>query len=211
MSGKQPKKTAYEWVQFGHQQYVAARILYWKGFIYNFALLGAHALEIYLKAFIIHKTSKYSPGHDLEKFYRECMELDDFFCDELLSSHFLPEKIPPSAMPECWPNYLKLLRYPESLQEDFKSPGFGILSGSDSPGTCKSLDQIAFFMYNSVPHDDDKSSFRVNIVEGTTETDVNVIDDLLNGKGYYWSLGTPENSAEIIELFLRHNPLFSTN
>lgn len=193
------RKSAFEWVQRGHQQYIAARILYWKYLSFQFALLGAHAMELYLKAFLIDKVGKYpkgTRGHFLDAIYRECMKYDPFFNDESLSSHFLPEKAAKVAAPELWCNYVERLRYPESLVNK-PLPGFVVIYGSDSPGSCETLDRIAHFMYQKIPQPPH--------ILGCGS----VIDEVLAGHGYLYQLGQPENASEIIDLLLRRNHYFT--
>ena len=194
----QAKKNAWEWIQSGHKQYIATKILYWKGFSLQFALVGAHAMELYLKGFLIHKTGKYPRGHALDAIYRECMKYDPFFDNAHLIVHFLPESIYDNVLPERWTNYVEHIRYPESLVEK-PLPGFVIETGTDCSGTCDSLDQVAYFMHKNIPQPQKMVG------------DNSVIDKLLTGKGYLWNVRRRENAAEIIELFLRYNKYFTEN
>jgi len=68
------KAKPYHWVQHADELYVAARFLFWKGFPFVFALLAAHVIELYLKAYLIHKVGKYPKTHDLSKIYKECLK-----------------------------------------------------------------------------------------------------------------------------------------
>ena len=111
-------ESAFEWAQHGHRLYVPARFLFMNGFRYNGVLVGAHAIEIYLKAFLIHTTQKYPPVHDLADLYRRCMELNPFFQDEQLSRYFLLEQQEVALAHELWGNYAPNLRYPELLPRD---------------------------------------------------------------------------------------------
>jgi len=195
---RKARKSAFEWVQRGHQQYITARTLYWKHFLFQFALLGAHAMELYLKAFLIHKIGEYpigTRGHWLDAIYLECMKYDTFFEDESLSSHFLLEKVPKEGQPELWCNYVEPLRYPELLVE--KPTAFVVHYSSNSAGTCETLNCIAHFMHKTIPQPPHISG------RGS------VINELLAGRGYLDSLGQPENASEIIDLFLRHNRYFA--
>ncbi len=198
------QKNPFEWVQHAHKLYVTARVLYGKRFPHEFALIGAHALEIYFKAFIIYKTGKYKPGHDLSSLYKNCMKLDPFFKDELLSKYFLPEKAPKSLTPALWDRYTPFLRYPESLKAGKILGGFAITSDA-----LKSLDCIAHFMYKTIPTDGERLKIWKSST-GKTEEVVGVVEDLLDGKGDYHSLGNEEDSSEIKELFLRDNSYFTS-
>ncbi|MGM0686981.1 MAG: HEPN domain-containing protein [Promethearchaeati archaeon] len=187
--------SAYHWVQKADQIYVAARFLYWKGFPWEFALLGAHAMELYLKAFLIHKTHKYPKTHDVSVIYKECMKHEDFFKDETLRRHFLPLKPPLPDYQATWINYSDILRYPESLP---RSPrprprGAGVIIGAG--GTCQTLDCIAHFVREAIP--------RLAEIR-------DVLDDLVNGDGYIWSMDPFGNLPEIRRAFLQENQYFGS-
>jgi hypothetical protein len=168
------KASAYNWVQSADQLYVAVRFLYWKGFPFEFALLGAHAMELYLKAYLIQRTGKYPVSHDLGEIYKECMKLDDFFKDEFLSRRFLPIKPPLPDTEATWTHYSGVLRYPEPLPREPRSKGAGIITGFG--GTCRTLDCIAHFVKQAVPR-----------LKGERD----IIDDLINGDGYIWAINCP--------------------
>jgi len=181
-----------KWVVWADRFYVTARFLYWNKFIYNSALFGAHAIELYLKAFLIFKTGEYIKGHELGTIYRECQQLDPFFKDDSLSKYFLSEKKAKVLMPEFWPNYAEYIRYPESLptQED-KRKSFGFISGSDTAGTLKSLDRISGFIHKTI------------VLPQNAE---GVFKDLFDGYGNHHSLGETENKDVIIQCLLKDNP-----
>lgn len=189
---KVAKASAYKWVQNTDRLYVAARFLSWKGFPFEFALLGAHAMELYLKAFLIHRTGRYPVSHDLKKIYEACMELDDFFKDEYLSRQFLPIKPPLPYIQATWTRYSDILRYPESLPE--KPREGGVLVATGYRGTYETLDCIAYFVKRSVPR---------------AEQERDIIDNLINGDGDIWAVNSPDEWPEIRKLFLRGNQYFS--
>ncbi|MFH0765286.1 MAG: HEPN domain-containing protein, partial [Calditrichota bacterium] len=147
---RQPRKSAFEWTQDAHKLYITARLLYWKNFPFQFALLGAHAIELYLKAFLINKVGKYPNVHFLDAMYRECTKYDSFFNDESLSSSFLPEKARKEDLPELWCNYTEQLRYPESLIGKPLPTKASVYYAINSAGTCESLDCIAHFMHQAI-------------------------------------------------------------
>jgi hypothetical protein len=189
----------WEWVQKADGLYVAARFLYWKGFPLEFAVLGAHAIELYLKAFLIQRTNKYIANHNLGIIYQVCMALDDFFKDEALAGNFLrlpmpnsPEKWTHNPMSHLtWTEYTNNLRYPESLPNQPPRKGVVIPMGySDCVrgGTCWSLDCIADFVKK-----------HVSPLEGKRD----VIDNLLYGTGDVWQVS--DDLQEIRELVLRGN------
>lgn len=182
-----------------------------KGFRINGVLIGAHALEIYLKAFLIQKTGTYIKGHDLADYYRKCMELDSFFQDEQLSRYFLPEKQPEALAHNLWGDYIPALRYPECLPGQPKISGVYVESASNTAGTFESLDRVAHFMYKNMSTGKKLTGFV--FFPGTGESkeklQSNVIDDFLCGDGYLWFLGTQENAAELIETFLLNNKYFT--
>lgn len=196
------KVSPWKWVQSADQLYVAARFLSWKGFPFEFALLGAHAMELYLKAYLIHRTGRYPVSHDLDKIYEDCMELEDFFKDESLTGNFLPRPLPDT--PEnwthlpwshlTWTEYTWSLRYPESLPKGRRSKGAIIDTGYGS--TClRTLDCIAHFVRQAVPR-----------LKGERD----VIDNFINGTGDIWAANSPPGDlSEIRELFLRGNQFFS--
>jgi len=199
------KVSAWKWVQGADRTYVAARFLFWKGFPVEFALLGAHAIELYLKAYLIHRTGKYPIGHDLAKIYKECMELDDFFKDEALTGNFVVR--PLSDDPQnwahlpwshlTWTEYTRALRYPESLRLGRGRHGAIISIGYASctrGGTCWTLDCIARFTRQAVPRPKEERD---------------VIDNFLNGTGDIWAANSPPGDLqEIRESFLRGNQFF---
>lgn len=193
MKWKPSRGSAYEWVQMADQRYVAARFLYWKGFHEEFALLGAHAMELYLKAYLIHKTGKYPEGHHLDEIYKECMKYDDFFKNESLRIHFLLIKPPLPDKEATWTHYSEVLRYPEPLPGRPRPRGAGVITGAG--GTCETLDCIAHFVREAV---DRPPGHR------------DVIDDLINGDGYIWAIHSPSNLPEIRKLLLYHNQYFSS-
>lgn len=201
---KAAKENPWKWVQSADRVYVGARFLSWKGFPFEFALLGSHAMELYLKAYLIHRTGKYPWGHQLAKIYEECMKLDDFFRDESLAGNFLPISLPDT--PEnwthapwsqlTWTKFTRTLRYPES---PFQGRGGAIIStGSAScthGGTCWALDCIAHFVRQAVPRPKEERD---------------VIDNFLNGSGDIWAASSPPGDLqEIRELFIRGNQFFS--
>lgn len=190
MKRAKAKANAYSWVQSADRIYVAARFLYWNGFPWEFGLLGAHAMELYLKAFLIHKTSEYPVGHDLEKIYKECMEHDDFFKEVSLLRHFLPSKPPLPDTESTWTHYSDVLRYPESLPQKARKIGAGVVIGAG--GTCQTLDCIAYFVREAVPR----------LAGG-----LDVIDELINGGGYIWA-DLPDKLPEIRKWFLHENQHF---
>jgi len=186
------KGSAYHWIQHADQIYVAARFLYWKGFPFEFALLGAHVIELYLKAYLIHKTGEYPEGHELDKIYEECMKHDDFFNEKSLCGHFLPIKPPLPAKEATWTYYSHILRYPESLPGRSRPKGVGVVVGVG--GTIQTLDCISHFVRQAVPR---KGGER------------DIIDDLINGDGYIWAVHAPDGGEEIRESFLRDNNYFT--
>lgn len=190
---KKAKGSAYRWVQHADQIYVAVRFLYWKGFPFEFALFGAHVMELYLKAYLIHKTGKYPRTHDLGIIYKECMKYDDFFKDRSVWIHFLPVKQGLPDTEATWTHYLETLRYPESLADERRPKGAGIIAGVG--GTHRTLDCIAHFVREQVPQ---------------PAGDRDIIDDLINGDGYIWAIHSHGNLPEIKELFLCDNEYFSS-
>lgn len=181
-----PTKSAFKWAQHAHKHYITARFLYWKNFPFQSALLGAHAMELYMKAFLIHKIGKYPSGHFLDAIYRECMKYDQFFNNESLSSSKL------------WRNYTELLRYPEPLTTRLLPEKVTVDYTINSAGTCETLDSMAYFIYDTIQP--------LNVADGE-----NVIDEVLAGRGYRFGLGFPENAPEIKELFLRDNHYFTSS
>lgn len=151
-------------------------------------------MELYLKAFLIYKTNSYLKTHYLDVIYRECMKLEDFFRDNILSRHFLPLKPPRTEAEATWINYSEIMRYPESLPHGpYPRPkGAGIIMGAG--GTCQTLDCIASFVRKAIPR---------------LARERDVIDDLINGDGYIWAVASPSNLSEIRELFLRDNKYFT--
>lgn len=153
----------------------------------EFALFGAHVMELYLKAYLIYKTGKYPLTHEIDRIYEACIEYDDFFKDESLSKHFLSTE-------KTWASYSHALRYPESLPHQPKPGGIGLIFGVG--GTHQTLDCIAHFVRGTVPR---------------PAGHVDVIDELINSDGRRWMMYSPENLPEIRELFLRDNPYFSSS
>ena len=192
-----PTKSAFEWAQHAHKHYITARFLYWKNFPFQSALLGAHAMELYMKAFLIHKIGKYPSGHFLDAIYRECMKYDQFFNNESLSSSFLSGKRPRNNLSKLWRNYTELLRYPEPLTTKPLPEKVTIDYTINSAGTCETLDSMAYFIYDTIQP--------LNVADGE-----NVIDEVLAGCGYRFGLGFRENIAEIKALFLRDNHYFTS-
>jgi len=186
------KASSYAWVQRADELYVAARFLYWKGFPFAFALLGAHVMELYLKAYLIHKVGKYPKSHDLGRIYEECLKHDNFFDEESLRRHFLPLKPPLPGTQATWTHYLEVLRYPESLPNVPRPAGAGLITGYG--GTCQTLDCVAHFVKQAVPR-----------LKGERD----IIDDIINGDGYIWAIHAPDGGQEIRELFLHDNNYFT--
>lgn len=201
------KLHAWEWVQNADRTYVAARFLFWKGFPCEFALLGAHAIELYLKAYLIHKTGKYPPVHDLAQIYTKCMGLDDFFKDEALTGHFFPQPLPDNPQNWAhlswshltWTEYTRTLRYPESLPSEQSRHGAIIGTGyadCNRGGTCWTLDCIARFTRQAIPR---------------PKQERDMIDNFLNGTGDIWALILPQGDSEDVrESFLRGNQFFNS-
>jgi len=75
-----------------------------------------------------------------------------------------------------------------------ESGGFDVFTGAGGD-TCQSLDRVAHFVRATIPRPD-----------GARD----VIKDIMDNYGYIWSLGSPENAAEIKELFLRDNQYFTS-
>ncbi len=186
------KGSAYHWIQHADRIYVAARFLYWKGFPFEFTLLGAHVIELYLKAYLIHKTGEYPKRHKLDKIYEECMKHDDFFNEKSLCVHFLPIKPPLPTREATWTHYVEVLRYPESLPNMPRPAGAGVITGYG--GTCQTLDCIAHFVKQAVLR-----------LKGERD----IIDDLINGDGYTWAIHASDGGQEIRELFLCDNNYFA--
>ncbi len=186
------KAKPYQWVQQADELYVAARFLYWKGFPFVFALLGAHVMELYLKAYLIQKVGEYPKSHDLGMIYKECLKYDNFFNEESLRIHFLPIKPPLPDTEASWTHYLEVFRYPESLHEVPRPGGAFVITGTG--GTCETLDRIAHFVKQTVPR-----------LKGERD----IIDDLINGDGYKWAIHAPDGGKEIRESFLLHNYYFT--
>jgi HEPN domain-containing protein len=134
------KVIPYQWVLYADERYVAARFLYWKNFPFDFALLGAHALELYLKAYLINKTSKYPRTHDLRKLVELCTHHHDFF-----KSILQELKVSPT-----WITHLEMFRYPES-SPDVDRPSGSAIIGAAVGGTIELLDKVASFVRGEVP------------------------------------------------------------
>jgi len=188
------EKGAYAWLRNADHFYVAARYLYWKGLVETFAFLGAHAIELYLKAYLIQKTGCYPEGHDLIKIYNECRNHDEFFNDKSLSEHFIPREDSVYTGTD-WSRYLDAIKYPEFLpiQRDRgkKWQSYGISFGFSH----KSLDQIAHLIRQ-----------RIGIPEGTVGT----AEALLNSNPLNaFFIGTVIGSfSEIKQAFYRENEYF---
>lgn len=139
---KTAKRTARDWVRHADELYIPVRYLLWKGFAREFALFGAHVMELYLKAYLIYRTGKYPLSHELDRIYEICMEYDDFFKDETLVAHI----VKPGT--NIWDSYSHVLRYPESLVDDPKHTGTGWILGTG--GTHQVLDRIAQYVGKTV-------------------------------------------------------------
>ena len=140
-------RDAHEWLYNADHFYVAARYLYWKGLIQEFGFLGAHAIELYLKAYLIEKTGSYPEGHQLIKIYGECQKYDEFFQDETLSANFISRE-DNSTIGTDWPRYIDAIKYPEPL------PKYGANKPVMYSVTLRhshiSLDQIASFVRGNI-------------------------------------------------------------
>jgi len=137
MEWHESKESEITWVCWADRFYITARTLYWKNIIYICMLLGAHAIELYLKAFLIYKHGKYMGGHNLVLLYRECQKLDSFFNDKNIAKHFVGRDTAIQRIPEQWADYSDIVRYPEALPMlDHRRPkSFGIMSGSRMRGS----------------------------------------------------------------------------
>jgi len=178
------------WLYSADHFYVAARYLYWKGLTQEFAFLGAHAIELYLKAYLIMKKGSYPEGHELIEIYEECQKYDEFFKDETLSSYFITKEDKYTNGTD-WPKYIDAIKYPEPLPKhrDKKSVPYGIILGHSHV----SLDQIASFV-------------RTNIIPSRT---VDYIRELLDKNYCHGELVHVCGSLnEIKEAFLRENDYF---
>ena len=184
---------AHLWLYCADHFYVAARYLYWKGLIREFAFLGAHAIELYLKAYLIQKTDCYPEGHDLVQIYSECMEHDMFFLDKSLRECFRLRDDNVSSGTD-WPLYIDAIKYPEYLpsqkQRGKKFRPYAIGLGLSH----NSLDQIASFVRRNI-----------KIPSNT----VDYIEELLNKEYLTGELAREMGSLdEIRESFLRENDCF---
>lgn len=143
MRDKKAKRDAYSWVQYADQIYIAVRFLWWRGFYREFALFGAHAMELYLKAYLVHKTGEYPVTHELTDILEMCGKHDDFFKnDELVLNIAGPMAI-------SWRIYWHMLRYPESLSDQPDRRYYGWATGDQ--GTHRILDVIAQHVRETVP------------------------------------------------------------
>ena len=132
------KSPPYRWVCYADGRYITARFLYWKGMLDDFALVGAHAFEMYLKAFIAHKTGSFSSTHNLQQLCQTCGKYDPFFLTLLGSPDWS----------RTWPVYWGFLRYPEPLPS-VGSPPTVMAVGFDN---LRQLDSLAAHVKSCVPN-----------------------------------------------------------
>ncbi len=189
MKWHKSKVGASYWVINADYVYVAARYLYWKGLIREFALLGAHAIELYLKVYLIQKTDTFPQGHNLVNIYQACMDYDDFFKEESIRKLFEPPK-PRHTLGTDWVKYVDIIKYPEALPSQKRLEEYAIVLG----GSHYSLDQIADFVRRNV----DRPERQVDVVESLLKTD-HYHGELVDKCG---------NLDEIREAFLRENDYF---
>ena len=107
------KSPAHSWVYVADNNYIAIRSLYAQRLWWSFAILAAHAFELYLKAYLVKVTGHYSNIHQIEKLCQQAAEHDQFFGDLLAEPNF----------ERSWGSYFSYLRYPEPLPNQVRPPG----------------------------------------------------------------------------------------
>lgn len=180
------EQPAYRWVCYADGRYITARFLFWKGAFDDFALIGAHAFEMYLKAYIVDKTGSFPPIHDLSKLCKTCGGHDPFF-DTLLES---------PKWSRTWPIYWEFLRYPESL------------AGVDRPtlmevglDTVQQLDGLAYYVKSAVPNQAPAGSVFGDVIQAVTKITLPI--------PMLVPVGTEAELVEFRSLFLQQNQHFS--
>ena len=144
------------WIRIADRFYISARFLIWETFTYfpiglTAFYLGAHAIELYLKALLIHHTGKFLSGHDIELLFSECKKYDDFFKDDEISKYF-KSKSDPKKPTQSWADYTGFLKYPEDLPQK-KESAFGVIftwEGSFESSTFGSLDKIVAHIHETI-------------------------------------------------------------
>ncbi len=96
---------AYRWMRLADRRYITARFLFRKGLLEDFALTGAFAFELYLKAFIVQMHRSFSVHHKLTALCDTCRQSDDFF------ERFVNDP----DWEYGWPAYWDMYRYPEPI------------------------------------------------------------------------------------------------
>jgi len=190
MKWQKSKVGAHKWVYYADHVYVAARYLYWKGLVREFALLGAHAIELYLKAYLIQKTGNFPIGHDLVCLHRACMDYDDFFKEEFIVRIFTPME-PDYGTGIEWIRYVNTIKYPEAVPGQKRFHMYGVSSAS-----YHSLDEIAAFVKRNI----DTPPRAVDTIENLLKTETGIyIEEWVHERG---------TLDEVRKFFLQDNKYF---
>ena len=182
---RQSSVEPYHWIFYADSKYVAARLLLSKDLIHESILLASHAFELYLKAYIIQKESRFLPKHDLTRLCGIAGHYDDFFLELTQDPNW--EK--------TWETYWNLHRYPEPLNTAERRVQSLIMIWEGQGSTIDQLDSVACRVREAVP-----------IPENTRNT----IELLVSGdqNPFFGSSPSASNLDEIRRSFLRGNRFF---
>lgn len=174
----------YKWLHYADLRYITTRYLFWKGFRSDFALTGASAFELYLKAYIVERNASFSLSHDLSQLCKTCQGLDVFF--ERYTSDPDWEK--------GWPAYWQMYRYPEPAPG--KMSGGFIYVGLQQ---LEQLDELADFVRDKIDYP---------LIMRSSSAYGDAIDHLINATARGPASFPDGDTEEIKETFLKNNKFF---
>ncbi|MFC2009814.1 hypothetical protein ACFLT6_00195 [Chloroflexota bacterium] len=147
--------------------------------------------------------NSYPNEHDLDKLYKECINLDDFFKDIDLKKHFIRDK--ECSSKEMYPNFRIWQAYPEDLETDVRTNrgGYMMHIGLDTAGTSEKIDKIAHFIHSKIPAPDRNWA-------GHEIYTSSIVEEVINGRANWYGLTTygPDHKVSIRDAVVKNNNYF---
>lgn len=175
------------WVRSADEAYITARFLYHKGFTWPATWIGALAMELYAKAYLVKMGGTYRKGHDLTELFELCCQHTDFFRQFLENPNWA----------QMWPLYWDAMRYPEKVDKSWQ--GFTMVFGAGKGTLIDDLDAVSHFVRQEI-----------SIPKGTDDPLHNLLER--EERPFRWSHSDAvyPNSEEIRALLVKDNRYLAT-
>ncbi len=192
---RKPQKGIEQWLIWADRFYVSSRLLFWNDDLFMSAYLGAHAIELYLKTYLISKRSEFLTGHNINQLFDECRQYDDFFSNPNIAQYFTNEVTinGKNILWSNWNDYVNIFKYPEDLPsvENPRKNAFTITRGIRAT-IFWCLDEIACFIHQEID----------DLIPGKQRVFVDLINGVGDSHGYF-------NSENILNSLFKENSKLS--